>query len=83
MPASEEGLPRQLGRYLVVEHLATGGMGAVYLALQSSKFHGVERPCVVKSIREGYAESRARLAPAASGLLRALLGAAEASPPGH
>jgi serine/threonine protein kinase len=64
-PASSEALPRQLGRYVVVEHLASGGMGSVYLALQSaqpsSRLHGLERVCVVKTIRPAHAENRAAL----------------------
>jgi serine/threonine-protein kinase len=57
----EDGLPRRLGRYIVVQHLASGGMGAVYLALQSTRFSGLDRPCVVKTIRATHAASRPHL----------------------
>jgi serine/threonine-protein kinase len=48
-------LPRRLGPFLLLRHLASGGMGEVYLAHQSL---GVaERLCVVKTVRPELAES--------------------------
>lgn len=52
-------LPRRLGSFLLLRHLASGGMGEVYLAHQSL---GVgERLCVVKTVRGEYAESDAAM----------------------
>jgi serine/threonine-protein kinase len=52
-------LPRRLGPFLLLRHLASGGMGEVYLAHQTL---GVaERLCVVKTVRPEYAESDAAM----------------------
>lgn len=50
-------LPRRMGPFLLLRHLASGGMGEVYLAHQSLNNGVVERLCVVKTVRPEYAES--------------------------
>ncbi|MCC7072899.1 MAG: serine/threonine protein kinase [Deltaproteobacteria bacterium] len=49
-------LPGRLGPYLLLRHLASGGMGEVYLAHQ--EHHGAPRLCVVKTVRAEYAHDR-------------------------
>ncbi|MCC7112372.1 MAG: protein kinase [Deltaproteobacteria bacterium] len=49
-------LPCRLGPYLLLRHLATGGMGAVYLAHEDHE--GTPRLCVVKTVRNDYAGDR-------------------------
>lgn len=46
------GAVRRLGRYLLVEPLARGGMGEVWLA-RPEDVPGAPRLCVVKTLREG------------------------------
>src|SRR5688572_13577167 len=42
---------RQLGRYVIVDHIATGGMGSLYCALQSTRFAGLERIIALKTVK--------------------------------
>ena len=43
-----ETFPRRFGRYTLIEHLAQGGMGSLYLAYQGEL--GMEKLCVVKTV---------------------------------
>lgn len=45
--------PRRFGRLLLLQPMARGGMGEVYLAA-AGDIEGAERPCVVKLIREDH-----------------------------
>jgi eukaryotic-like serine/threonine-protein kinase len=67
-----ETLPRSLGRYELVQPLATGGMGVVYLG-RSIGAHGFQREVAIKVLRpdrdEGLAEELLREAKIA-GLVR-------------
>ena len=49
-------LPGRLGPYLLLRHLASGGMGEVYLA--HDEHHGAPRLCVVKTVRTDFAHDR-------------------------
>jgi eukaryotic-like serine/threonine-protein kinase len=50
-------LPRRLGSFLLLRHLASGGMGEVFLAHQ--QLGVAERLCVVKTVRPELAGNRA------------------------
>jgi serine/threonine protein kinase len=43
-----DAFPRSFGRYTLLEHLAQGGMGSLYLACQGEP--GMEKLCVVKTV---------------------------------
>src|SRR5689334_16774391 len=43
-----ETFPRRFGRYTLIDHLAQGGMGSLYLAYQGEP--GMEKLCVVKTV---------------------------------
>src|SRR5258706_14454174 len=51
--AVELDLPRILGRRLLLELAAGGGMGDVYLAATTG-IEGAERPCIVKTVRRDH-----------------------------
>ena len=59
--SAAESLPRRFERFTLLQHLARGGMGEVYLAT-SPGIEGAERPCVIKIIRREHAEDRSFLA---------------------
>ncbi|MCC7075009.1 MAG: protein kinase [Deltaproteobacteria bacterium] len=52
-------LPQRLGPYTLLRHLASGGMGEVYLA--HAHFDAGERLCVVKTVRPEFARDRLAL----------------------
>jgi serine/threonine protein kinase len=56
MGAIEELLGRQVGRYHVVSHLASGGMAELYIARQEA-MGGFEKEVVVKVLQPRYAEN--------------------------
>jgi len=58
------GIPKQIGRYQIVNLLGTGGMGAVYLAHDPQ----IDRAVAIKLLRDGFddAEMRERFAREAS-----------------
>ena len=49
---AEFNYPRAFGRYVLIDHLGRGGMGSVHLAKQS-ELEGIERYCVLKTLRAG------------------------------
>jgi serine/threonine-protein kinase len=53
--ASNEAMPRALGRYVLLRRIARGGMGEVFLA-STTGLEGAERPVVVKIIRRDHAK---------------------------
>lgn len=54
---SEDDLPRRFGNYLLLDRLAQGGMGEVFLAKHGG-LAGIEKICVVKTIRSQYMTDR-------------------------
>ncbi len=54
---SEETLPRQFGEYELIERLAQGGMGVVYLARQSR----LNRPVAIKMILAGHSATESEV----------------------
>ena len=50
----EDVFPRLFGNYVLVKRLASGGMGSVYLARR--EMGGVEKHCVVKTLRSSFSE---------------------------
>ena len=56
-PVGSARFPRALGSYLLLERLASGGMGAVYLAKHGG-IAGIEKVCVVKTLRPHFTGDR-------------------------
>jgi serine/threonine protein kinase len=54
--ATDDMLDRQVGRYRVVRHLASGGMAELYIARQEA-MGGFEKEIVVKILQPRYAEN--------------------------
>ena len=50
MSAESTDAPRMLGRYRLLDQLATGGMAVVHLAIEHGD-HGLERPLVIKQLQ--------------------------------
>ncbi|HEY1098774.1 MAG TPA: serine/threonine-protein kinase, partial [Myxococcota bacterium] len=54
---SSERLPRWFGDYVLLKRLGHGGMGQVFLA-RSPGLHGIDRLCVIKTLRAQWTNDR-------------------------
>src|SRR5204863_951741 len=54
--ATDDMIDRQVGRYRVVRHLASGGMAELYIARQEA-MGGFEKPVVLKVLQPRYARN--------------------------
>ncbi|MCC6215829.1 MAG: protein kinase [Polyangiaceae bacterium] len=60
-PTPSESLPRRFGRLVLLQQVAKGGMGEVFLGTRLG-IEGAERPCVVKLIRREHEDDASFLA---------------------